>query len=386
MPIITHRRKLVSYIKDALIAPFIFVLVAAIHGWWVFVVMAVCFAICLALGGAGVAPTWDYRETLIICAGVYFVIFFAALLLSLGEYLFTDRLEQVWIPDERCLDISRSFAERLIARDFHGVFDLLSPEYRARLTVDDLITAFDDQCRRYGVPEAVAVIQELRSASPSPESGACAVTQVDMTCAPGKKCTRATSILTLQLYLNSEDERYKIVAVEYVPACLASDSEDFHAGFDYVPQAAVHSPDAYFVFCHDEVELTRRMIRDALIKRNKGDDDGFDFCPPADAEEIDADDWDGFQIHQRQPGDWALVRCHRGPVVGNLLAGIAQVWNPDDPAMGQMREEDFDQAFEVWSSYSGHDCLGDEVCECLINMCHGILVVPWDDLLMDPNE
>ena len=40
----------------------------------------------------------------------------------------------------------------------------------------------------------------------------------------------------------------------------------------------------------------------------------------------------------------------------------------------------------MWSSYSGHYCLGDEVCECLINMCDGILVVPWDDLLMDPNE
>ena len=107
MPIATRRRKLVSYIKDALIAPISFVLVAVIHGWWLFVVMAVCFAICLALGGAGCCSGLGLsRNTdhLLVCFSSFSLLHCCCLWAN----LFTDRLEQVWIPDERCLDISQA--------------------------------------------------------------------------------------------------------------------------------------------------------------------------------------------------------------------------------------------------------------------------------------
>ena len=114
------------------------------------------------------------------------------------------------------------------------MFDLLSREYRGRLTVEDLTAAFDDQCRRYGVPEAVAGIQEPRSASPSP--GAVGqVTRVDM------RADKAGSVMRPDVpysrcsgLRNGRINGTKSVAIQYVPACLASDSDDFHAGFDYV--------------------------------------------------------------------------------------------------------------------------------------------------------
>jgi hypothetical protein len=346
--------------------------------------MAIGVAIYVALVGVGVAPAWDFRETVIICVGGYLVIFFAALLLSLGEYLFTDRREQTWIPDERCLGITQCFAERLISRDFEGVLDLLCREYRARLTIDDLAAAFNDQCRRYGVPEAISAVRELRSEAPLVRASVCAVTRVATVSARDETHARDTSTLTLQLSLTSVGEQYQIVRLEYVPPCLASDCDDFDsAGFEYVPHAAVDFRSGNFVFCRNEVAITRRMIRDGLIRADEGRANQLDFFPAADADEIDVKDWDGLRIRRRWASDWVVIRHHRGTVVGALLARLAQDWAPDDLAMGRLREKHFDQAYEIWPPCSDHYCLADVVCQYLMDTCNGIGVFPIDDLVLE---
>ena len=143
MPFVSQRRTLISHLKDALIAPITLVLVGIVSHWWVLMIGALCVAVCLVLGGGHLNLAWDPRETLLIFVGVYVVISFAALLLSLSEYLFGQRWEQVWIPDPRCLEVSQKLVGRLIAQDFSGAFELLSPEYRTRLTLDELIAAFN---------------------------------------------------------------------------------------------------------------------------------------------------------------------------------------------------------------------------------------------------
>jgi hypothetical protein len=383
MPIVTRQRRFLSYIIDALIAPFALVLAAVFPGWWIFLVMAFCLAICFVLGDLGAAPDWNYRETLIILAGVYFGIFFAALLLSVGEYLFTDRREQVWIPDRRCIDISRSVAERLITRDFRGLFDFLSREFQARLTIDDLTTAFDDQCRRYGIPEAVGDVRELQPASCRPN--VCAVTQVTLTCGHSEKPAGDKFTLTLRMLLSSVEEQYQVVALEYLLPCPAFDSDDFGAiAFNYVPQATVFPLSSNFVFSRGKVAVTRRMIRHALVQGHQHEPDQFNFLTFSTAGEMDAEDWDGFWIRERASGDWAIIRRHPRPIAAALLARLAQEWHAEDSMMNRVREEDFDQAFEIDSPYTGHTGLGDVVCHCFIERWQAVAVFPSDELVLDP--
>ena len=206
----------------------------------------------------------------------------------------------------------------------------------------------------------------------------CAVTRVGVVCA-GREAPRSDwPRLTLQLYLGLEGEGYSVVGFQYVPPCLNSDTVDFHiAGFEYVAHAAAVPVGGTFLFCDADRVVTRKMIARTLVDAYGGDASSFDFCPRADSDEIDAEGWDVFRIDCRKASGLAVLRCHRGPGVEALLAKLSKYADTDDEITKRLREDWFDQAFEIRSCTEVlffHDLL----CKFLMSTCHGLVVFPGD--------
>lgn len=107
MPIVTRKRRLLSHVIDVFLAPFIFIGVNLVMGWWIIAFMGMVLLIVYCINGD--VGDWHFSQETIVgsAIGILFISV-AAIPLAIRDFFSGDK-EQIWIKDENCLEISILF-------------------------------------------------------------------------------------------------------------------------------------------------------------------------------------------------------------------------------------------------------------------------------------
>ena len=204
--------------REVALAPVGALLRFAWGGWLVILLGVPIAAITIFFSGERLG--WPSTQSWIAFGCTCGFIALVAVVGQCAELLFSDRIERVWIADARCLEVSRLFGERLIARDVAGAFALLATERQSVEPIDEFHAAVESFWKDAGESITVENVTEDRleedynsgDFETELESGSSfvAVTEVRFS-QPGGATGGENVSRILTIYLSLEREQYRVL-------------------------------------------------------------------------------------------------------------------------------------------------------------------------------
>jgi hypothetical protein len=227
MPIIKRKRSIRSRFLEVLLAPLNVLAAWALLALPAVLAMGLFAAIVISMSGESMGSLWPSRVGWIeIGCGIGFVSFVAILLATRDCFIGSQEYD-VWVPDTDCLDFSRRFAERLIARDFQSAFAELAPAKQASCPIEDFVADMTATWNDAGSAVAIESVSE-EQLLPDPvhsffdnclESGERfdAITRVRLSGWGLDDPHGETACRTLALHLASNDGGYRVLHFDLAP-------------------------------------------------------------------------------------------------------------------------------------------------------------------------
>lgn len=217
MPVVMRKRRLLFYLAEILLAPIALIGVGFVTSWLIILIGIACWSLCLLISGEGIQLQRPSQETIATVVGTCVFIAIAAVPLVIRDYIVTGGKECVWMPDDKCLEVGTRFAERLLAKDFLGAFELLgSSDQDAEWRLDQFAAAFRHVGDKCGYPQFVAYVGEVPCTPPAGFPVGTALANILITSSAHGQTTELPSHF-LCLHLRPFDHEFKIVAFNYLP-------------------------------------------------------------------------------------------------------------------------------------------------------------------------